>query len=247
MNKEFAISEFQRLILTNHTVNEESQLLDILNIIYDKGFERGKLKEFFGSSNYYHIKRVKEFDIDKFLKDSIEKLNVQRISNIRDLRYNGHEITSCSILASDFEINESLEYMNSDDEYCGFKSEYGEKESYEESLRNAYDDDETENAHFTYHKQEVYILLLKCYQLGFSDGTQSTEYKGNSIYDIYNLQKQVDNYRNSIDDSQFVEYDGKKLQVNGIANDDDLKSTIDMIDILKRRCPDWESYQEYFI
>lgn len=241
-NKSEAISEFTRLVNINHEVDQD-ELIKNLSIAYDQGVELGKLKSMFGT-DFHNLKSVKGFRLENFLRSLVSPLEIKRISSSKNLKYTGHDISESSVLVCDFTIKQSLAYMTEKNgKYGGFESQHRDIKWYNEE-RNTTDKEEKEYIEFAYHKQEVYVLVQKIYQLGFADGEKLSERISSDIFHIFKKTKEISNYKNGIDDSKFVEYGGRQLRIAGIVDDTDLEKETQFLDYLKTRNPTWEQYRE---
>ncbi len=211
MSKTKAITEFDRIIRINHKI--VGDITNILNNTYDKGFEIGKTRKQFGDSKRYDQK-IKSFNFENFFKNETKKINPFRISNIRNIKYNGPEITCNQILVCDFTIQQTLDILKQpDSDYGYFERKRADEKYYFDAIKNSQDDEEEiEYLSHEYNCREVEILLLKLYQLGYSDGYNSVDKIPRDILIIF-----------------------------GIENSD-LKNEKEFIELLKKRNPNWEQY-----
>lgn len=224
-NKDSIINEFERIISINHSI--EGSLHEALSSIYDKGFEIGQLQKVLG------------FDFSKNSKSNIRISNVisgvmkniksKRIGNERNIKYNSQEITANKILASDLDVQQTLDEMaDPEADYMYFKSNDANEDNYKKRLERAYDEEERDSIEYEYNNLEVEILLMKCYQVGFSEGMKSARPMPREIARIFDIQ-------NDLNDP------------NSFRGDDSIrKSMSDYLDTLKQEYPEWEKYKEYY-
>lgn len=217
-----AISEFERIIQINHKVSGD--IKSILTDIYNKGIEIGNLKGLF-RSEFYSTSLVEKFDMEKMLVTAIQKLNPERISNNRNIKYNGTEITHNSILVCDFNVNQVINLMTLDDsDYMYFEKHRFEKDYFDTELKNSLDEEDKADIIKEYNTLEVRIFLMKCYQVGFSVGATATKRIPHGIVDIFKIEKEISDCR----------------------SDKDIENLKETAAYYKQRNPDWQNYAKYF-
>lgn len=243
--KQLAISEFDRLMKVNHEV---SNTMEVLPSLFDIGYERGSLMKLYKDDYHdYYVKSKVAFDLEKLITSLIDKMSAKRVSNNRDMIYNGPEITLNEILVCDFKVQETLDILKDhDSDYMYFERDRYDLDAFLEQLKGEYDVESREYTIKEYNTRELYVLLMKLYQVGFDQGYNSTKEIPSRIKDLFEYSKEIDNFNKNIDDSEFTNYGSKKLQIKGIIDANDLKFKTEMVELFKRQYPDWESYEKYF-
>jgi len=231
--KEFSnpILEFEKLILINHKVGGDVK--SVLTDVYNKGIEMGKLQGMF-LSEFNNLPQVKEFKFELFLQEAVKNINPERISNIRKMQYTGPDITHYSILSSDFTTKQVIKMLASfESDYMYFEREHFEKSYYEEQLKEEYDDEDRKYTTNKYNTLEVRIFVIKCYQVGYSEGTKLANRLPYGIRYIFETGKDVANYRAGIKSS--------------IKDDSLADSLCETVERYKEKHPDWKEYEKYFV
>lgn len=221
------VSEFQRIIEINHKC--DGDLESALRSIYQQGYIKGKTLKMFGSNG-----PQKPFNLEKTVQQLVDSCKPQRISNHRDITYNGPEVTSNKVLACDIGVQGTIEEMKGpDDGPQHFNVSRMSKEFYDSELREAYDDEERNWIVREYNQLEVQIFFYKCYQVAISEGETNTPEAPHGVEEIFSAMKRIADYRA-----------GK--QVRRFKNEQDVAKYELFIDYLKQQTPNWEQYAEYY-
>lgn len=224
------INEFERLILINHTV--AGDLRKILTDVYNSGIELGKVQAMFGS-DFSSTPQAKRSNTEKMLEGAVAIINPTRIANKRNMKYTGADITHYSILACDFTVKQTIKMLASrDNDYMYFERDNFEAKAFEERIESAYDQEEKDFIIKEHNTLEVRIFILKCFQVGYSEGTKLADRIPIGIKTIYSVTKDLNDYKS-----------GKKSHID---NDELANSLADMVVKNKTLYPSWEEYKEYF-
>ncbi len=224
------IEEFTRLILINHTVSGD--LISILTDIYNSGIEIGKIEAMF-SSDFQRVPQVKKFNLTKVLDDAVRSIKPERISNIRTMKYFGPDIKANAILVSDYTVKQTIRMLASrSDDYQCFERNNFDKKEYAERLKGCADSEEKNWIVNEHNTLEVRIFVLKCYQVGFSEGTKKASRVPHGIRSIFEFEESLSKY-NSGDHSNI--------------NTDELASSIaNMVVKFKEDNPTWHEYAKFY-
>jgi hypothetical protein len=235
--KSLAISEFKRIIETNHTITSGS-IESVLSEAYDKGVEVGEYMKLEGPAPSRRFKS-NNFRLEPFIKTLMKKIECERKSNIRDLKYNGPEITANKVLVTDMTVKEAIEEMADEHaDYYYFQKYRAEKDNFEESLKDALEDDEREHIIKDYNTLEVEIFIIKCFQVGYSYGDRIGKRLPSdveSIFDYMSMLKDVNSGTDRI-----------TAKLSPEEKEEHIKSIEKMINLYKSKSPDWEQYSKYF-
>jgi hypothetical protein len=235
--KNLAISEFKRIIETNHIIKSGS-IESVLSEAYDKGVEVGEYMKLEGPAPSRRFKSNK-FRLEPFINRLMEKIECERKSNIRDLKYNGPEITANSILATDMTVKEAIEEMADDHtDYYNFQKSSANKDTFEDSLKDALEDEEREHIIKEYNTLEVEIFIIKCFQVGYSYGDKigkKIPSEVSSIFDYMSMLKDVESGTDRITNKLSPE-----------EKEEHIKSIEKLINFLKSKSPNWEEYSKYY-
>lgn len=226
------IKEFERLIRINHTVSGD--LEKVLSDAYDKGFEIGKLRTLLGSdfSNHPFVKKFKNPD-DDIAAPAIKALNPKRISNNRDMTYNAKDISDDSkVMVVDISVEDAIKSMaDPHGDYMYFNRESMEKKNHDESMKRGNAEDKSFEEK-NYNTLEVAIFIVKCYQVGFSEGELSTNEIPRSVKQVYTALKDIEDY--------------EKGNREFFRDDRDLEVGKNRLKMYQDMAPNWKEYEEFF-
>lgn len=240
-NKPEVIIQFTKLITTNHEVNNKLQ--DSLSLAYTTGVEMGVLAKMLGS-DFNKYTKVKNFDITNFICDRVDEVNSRRIANKRSLTYNGPEITADMVLGIDYTVKKTISLMaDENSDYMYFKRAHAEKKWIDAKVKRCFDDESRNNARKPYDTKEVYIFMMKCYQVGLSEGYNDADKISWAVMKIYCMAQSIDKYNatNKLTEKH------TRVPVDGINDDGDLSDCIVYLKNMKEATPNWEQFKQYFI
>ena len=237
-NKTTAIMQFAKLIMTNHDVNTNIQ--NALTLTYTTGVEMGVLSKMLGTE-FQGYSEVKEFDVTNFIYERVAEMNPRRISNKRSLTYAGPEINTHMVGHTVKRTIAMMADENSD--YMYFKRAHAEKKWIDAKIRRAFSEDDKTQARKDYDTKEAYIFLLKCYEVGFSEGYNDAEKMSWKVKDIFAMAKQIDRYKAANKNTE----KHRRIPTDGICDDRDLADSIGYLKNMKEAAPNWKQFEQYFI
>jgi len=212
---EQAIKGIEKLITTNHKINDKP----VLEEIFKLGYKMGELSK----KSPMGVRAITKsgFNIERDVVERASELNPERIDTKRDLVYNGPEITSNDVIVVDGNVKQIIEWLkNKDSEYMGCVYRFETKEEIDEIIKDIDPNDDffegEDEATWIlkkYNQSEVSVWLTKLYQIGLSIGQEETDEMPVEVIDYFRQKQMADDFaKSNTIPKEDVEYARKRAE-----------------------------------